>query len=135
MINYTEQINLWLNNISQAYNLHPLALNAAGVCALRYGQRVECVIECPGDGQVVYFYAPMMKIPAEQAEKFYRVCLKANLFCLETHGATFAIDEKNQQIVLCYPQPTVLLDEQLFRNVLSNFLEIAAQWVDRLPTS
>ncbi len=125
-------INKWLQIVASDAQIPSLALDANGVCALRYGEDIECVIECPEGSEVIYFYTPMCNVPDMGAERLFREVLKANLFCSETHGATFAIDEVRNRLILCYPQPTALLDEQLFANILANFLEISAIWYERL---
>lgn len=121
----------WLQSFSKDMGISQLAFDNNGVCAIRYGDDVECVLECPTEAEIVYFYSPMGEVEAF-GDGVLRELLKANLFCLETHGATFALDTNGSKIVLCYPQPTPLLDETAFRNILVNFLEISAIWYERL---
>ncbi len=127
-------VNSWLAAVAAEANIPSLSLDTNGVCALRYGDDVECIIEFPEGSEVIYLYTPMGPAPLEGPERLFRELLKANLFCMETHGATFALDETGHRILLCYPQPIALLDEQLFKNILANFLDIAAIWYERLKS-
>lgn len=133
-MNNTHLINQWLATLSDHANIPPLKLDDNGVCAIKYNHEVECVLEFPHQGDVIYFYSPMGSIPTENTTDFLKHLLKANLFCLETHGATFAIDEIHNRVILCYPQPIILLDETLFLNAINNFLEIAYIWHEKLKT-
>jgi hypothetical protein len=126
-----ELVNNWLMEFCHDKGISHLELDTNGICAIHYSDALECVLECPSEAEVLYFYAPMGAIQQLGKDVFTQV-LKANFFCLETHGATFCIDPSGERILLCYPQPTPLLDSISFGNVLENFLEIALVWYNRL---
>ena len=128
----TSIVNGWLAELGKEAGIDDLKLNEHHLCAFRYGQELEFIIELPPESPIIYMYSPMAELPAEHKEAFYEKLLKANFFCLETNGATFSIDERSNRIVLSYGQPIEQIDNLIFKNIVGNFLETAETWRELL---
>lgn len=73
-------------------------------------------------------YAPIATVPETNAQALYEELLRLNFCCVETNGATFALDEDGRRICLCYVQSIDSADELSFENLVGNFLETAKKW-------
>ena len=125
-------VNGWLKGLGTEAGIANLALNDNNLCAFQYGNDLEFIIELPPDSPILYMYSPMGSVPSENKEQLFERLLKANFFCLETHGATFSIDERSNRIILSYGHPIDQLDSLSFKNVVGNFLETAESWLTEL---
>jgi len=121
-----EQVRNWLREIG------PLQLDENGVASLTYDETIQMVIEAPNGSPVFHLYATVSTPPGEGREAFYELLLKKNFLTLETNGATFAINERTGEIVLCYSQPADNLDAQAFKNLVGSFIETVEKWQERL---
>jgi hypothetical protein len=134
-MNSTEIINDFLAEFGTSIGLE-LTLDQNGICALLFGSCLRCSIELPENSPTVYFKAPMIslpEIPENKQTQFFKKLLQRNFFCLETRGATFALDENQQQVILCFGQPVAVLESSAdFANLLSHFMETAMQWYQEL---
>ena len=127
-------VNGFLEELGHQSGIEDLRLDDHRLCSLQYRDDVEIVIELPEQSPTVYFYAPMMPVPQQERETLFTRLLKLNFLCLETRGATLAIDEKNSRIILCYGHPVELLDFLAFENLTGNFAETARTLKTELNT-
>ncbi|HQU08733.1 MAG TPA: CesT family type III secretion system chaperone [Opitutales bacterium] len=126
-------INEWLKELALSAGIPHLKLDAHRLCALKYANKLDFVIELPDNSPLVYMYSPLINL-SEVANPLplYDRILKANFFCLDTRGATFAIDERNNRVILSYGHLIDELDSQKFQRIVGNFLETAFDWLDKL---
>ncbi|MDR1413726.1 MAG: CesT family type III secretion system chaperone [Puniceicoccales bacterium] len=101
-----------------------LFLDRNGLCVLKKQEgEQEYVVELPKNSEVVYFYAPICKVPYGSSEEFFEKILELNLCAIEYNQATFGLDSKSQHIVLSYTRSMNALDEVAFTNILCNFVK------------
>lgn len=100
-----------------------LALNTQGVCSFKYQDRWDIGIELPKDSSLLYFYGTLLDLPVEGRLNLYATALKLNAYCMQTRGATIALDTNAEKLLLCYLSPLESLDEVRFTNILNNFVQ------------
>lgn len=129
-------VQQWLARLGAATGLDGLQLDDNGCLALRYGEGLELMLELPEGSPVAHLYAPVLQLGGDEAGLLatFRRLLALNLFALETQGATFALDEMHQRIVLQYPLVVQATDAGLFERVLGNFIETAQRWQAQLAS-
>jgi hypothetical protein len=100
-----------------------LFLDKNGLCVLKkQDDNQEYAVELPKNSEIVYFYAPICKVPCENSEEFFEKILELNLCGMEYNQATFGLDAKTQNIVLSYTRSMNALDEVAFANIFYNFI-------------
>ncbi len=120
-------VNDCLRQLAASIGAPPLQLNNAGVCAFTYQDQFEIFIEVPEESNYVYFYAPVVPVPAlppSELADWYADLLKLNAFSERTHGATIALDPHQPRILLCASYPTDALDAVRFYNVITHFVSV-----------
>jgi hypothetical protein len=101
-----------------------LFLDKNGLCVVKKNDSdQEYAIELPNGSEIVYFYAPICKVPYECSEDFFEKILELNFCGIEYNQATFGLDAKTQNIVLSYTRPMGTLDGISFSNILCNFVK------------
>jgi hypothetical protein len=120
-----DAVNGLLRELGRKLGTPELALSDEGTCALDYEQRLQIVVELPEGSELVYVYSRLMRIPKKGQKKLFRTLLRHNLLCYNTDGSTLAIDDAQEQVVLCYGHPWSELDQVAFENLLENFLTTA----------
>ncbi|MDR1432732.1 MAG: CesT family type III secretion system chaperone [Puniceicoccales bacterium] len=124
-IAYNRMLNSYLQAAGSRVGAK-LFLDENGLCVLRKDEmNQEYVVELPKDSAVVYFYAPICRVPYECSEDFFEKILELNLCGVEYNQATFGLDAKTQNIVLSYTRSMEALDEVAFTNILCNFVRTA----------
>jgi len=129
-----ETVNVWLKETASLAGIDSLSLNPQGVSALKYGEKVEIVFECPEGSEVLHLYCPVCDIPEDGAPALMRRLLEWNMFGLETRGASFAIDRESNRAMLCYSIPIAGADIATFQNTLGNFAETCERFCDELSS-
>lgn len=125
------RVSLWLRNLGQNANL-VLSLNEEGVCGLGHASGIDCAIEVPEEGGLVYLRAPLAPWPPSRAIEACEQFLTASFFGMGTEGASFAIDPRDRELILWKGVPVAVLDEEAFDDLLSRFLNTAAWWRDQI---
>ncbi|MDR0727688.1 MAG: CesT family type III secretion system chaperone [Puniceicoccales bacterium] len=94
---------------------------------------LEILIEFPQRNTALFIYSPLMQLPKEiDQAKFLESLLELNLFGLQTNGTTIGFDRKHGHIVLHHSVPLEFVDEQIFVNVLTNFIATARKISSRI---
>jgi hypothetical protein len=105
-----------------------LQLHSSGICMFKYDQNgMEFAIELPKGSDIVYFYAPICRVPYDFTEQFFEKLLENNLHGVANNQASFGLDRKTQNIVLTYSIAMCHIDAVAFENILFNFMKIAAK--------
>lgn len=126
-MNTRKSINQLLVEIANKNNAPILQLNEQGVCAFRYNDIFDIVIEVNDPSSRVFFYTPLIHISHLKNKRLFEELLKANYLCLETQGATFSLNNKHD-IVLCYWSSAQSLNATEFENTLKQFISVAQKW-------
>ena len=132
MSQQTDTVNIWLKELASLAAIDDLSLNNQGVCALRFGDRVEIVFEIPEQSEVLHLYCPVCEVPTEEQASFFQRLLEWNMFGLETRGASFAIDRESNRVMLCYSIPIAGTDILEFQNTVGNFAEVCERFCNEL---
>lgn len=128
-MNTQQAVNHMLEEVAARTGVSGLRLNDAGLCGLSYIDDLELVLECPENSPLLYLYAPLAPLPDQGAEVLFRQILKANFLGLETGGASFAIHERYNSVMLCHREAIDLLEgNHGLEMLLSNFIAMASHW-------
>lgn len=131
----SELVNSWLRELGHKANIPDLKLNEDGSCVVQYKERLNVIILLLEQNPNVHFIAALMRPPKDRGEEFYKRLLSLNMMCLETHGATLALDERDDQVVLCYSHLVKDLDAEMFEEILGNFMETAEYVTDVISSN
>ena len=118
----------WLARLGEILGMQGLALDAHGSCAFTIDDSVDIVIEASAGDDMLYLYAPMLRLGPNEPESLYEDLLKRNYPGRESGGAVFAINQRDAQIVLCLSCPLDMLDETGFFVLMKDFIETATHW-------
>jgi hypothetical protein len=121
-------VDNWLAGLAAAAGFDGLQLDERGCAALRYADDLDLMLELPEASPVLHLYAPVLELADSAGQDVFRRVLALNLFGVETQGASFALDELNDRIVLQYPLLVEATDAGQFERVLGNFIEAAQRW-------
>ena len=99
----------WVHTLGEVVKT-PLTLQDDGVCAIGYGQGRVCAIEVPEDDGPIVIHAPLLALAGRSRESIYAKALALNLYGSGTAGCTIALDERNDQLVLCVSRTAASLD-------------------------
>ena len=87
------------------------------------------VIESKG---FILFLAPIMEVPAQKREEFYRQLLELNY--LGTEDGAFAIDQASGRVYLRAMRSLDAFDFDEFVDMLDTIARIADEWDDKLKS-
>ncbi|MDR3144519.1 MAG: CesT family type III secretion system chaperone [Puniceicoccales bacterium] len=103
-----------------------LLLGENGLCVFKSPDlQQEYVVEFPKHSDVIYFYAPICRVPYDCSEEFFEKILELNICGIEYNQATFGLDAKTQNVVLSYTRALGSVDDVSFANILCNFVRTA----------
>ncbi|MGL4721758.1 MAG: type III secretion system chaperone, partial [Desulfovibrionaceae bacterium] len=108
-----------------------LAADDSGISMLAFDD-VEIVIQHLADGEMLLLYAYIGSVPPDNKELLYSYLLSSNSFFKETGGATLAVDIPTNAIGMHVAYPIMALDDELFENLLENFVNMAESWMDKI---
>ena len=125
-------VNALLGELGNKLGAPGLQLSEYGTCGFTYKDKLELFLELPEASDVLHFYAPIMKIPQKRREKIFRELLKMNFFTDATNGATFAINDESDEIVLNFNEMIERLDQTTFETIIENFISTLDEHFDEL---
>ncbi len=111
--------------------LTALALNEEGICALTFDEKINVDILFRKEQDQLIFISKVGVLPSEGKEGFYAQLLRGNAFGTETAGAALGIDEEENAVVLSYVLIASMLNYDLFKTVLGNFVDLADEWLGK----
>ena len=125
-----EKTNQLLLELTEATGISgaTAALNENNVCVFQHAEKLQFVIELLEPISMLQMYCPIVDVPKQASADFYKRFLKSNLFCIETQGALFALDEANNRIILSYGIPLENLTAVRFIGLVGAFIQIAEKW-------
>lgn len=120
-------IDGWIRTWGRLTGVPDLALGPAGTCAFALGDGPRIVLEVSDAGATLDLSAPMLELRGQDPEALYRDLLQRNHMGRQTGDAAFAIDARDDRVVLCVSRPTDDLDEAGFMTLLMRFVDLARQ--------
>lgn len=121
-----------LAELGKQIGLDDVKLDENGLCRLVFDKNYIVDIEEAEDKKTVHIYSPICIIPTEGKEALYATILEANLFGQGTGGATFAIDQNLNEVLLFRTLDIEKTDYQDFANELEEFVGWVATWMEKI---
>lgn len=110
----------------------PLRFDDQGCARLTVDSHLHIDFERDADADLIQLYSVLGPMPARDNEALYRQLLEANLFGLETAGATLSIDPDQREIVLCRTIRAEGTAAPAFVQLVERFIAAAEQWKERV---
>lgn len=130
-----ETVSQWLKAVGSEVG-QELGLAEDGHCTIFFGEDSHCIVEVPGksDASVLFIYIPMLRLPDDQASQnaLLRAALELNLFGIGTGGGHVSLDSRSESIVLSFSADLNMMDEDLFKQVLGDLMDVGTEIVSRL---
>ncbi|MCP4747330.1 MAG: type III secretion system chaperone [Desulfobacteraceae bacterium] len=130
-MNRQEELSNYLRDISYRLGVGLPALDQNGVCAMRYDDKFNVILEVPDASDDIYMYAILMSQHTASVQ-FYQKLLEANFLCMDTERATFCLDKESNDIVLCRTIEFENLTADKLEKVINQFLSAADKWNNKL---
>lgn len=127
--NAFEMVDAYLARYSDTVGMEIAALDATGYTQVKRGS-AHIGINVLEDNGVLMFLAPIMEVPSEGRERFYRKLLELSF--LATNDAAFAIDGAKNQVYVRALRRLSALDYEEFEDLLGTVGAVADEWDDAL---
>ncbi len=101
-----------------------LELDESGSCSFEVDS-VYVTMTALEETNEVAVTADVGALPQENVQPLLMKLLEANYQFQETHGATLSVNEFNHHVNLCLLLPAAIIDENIFENILENFINTA----------
>lgn len=124
----------WLAAFGQRLGSAALAPNASGVLGVRYETAhgpLDVVAETDEENRV-YLHVRLLVMPPTDQLAFCKRLLDLNAYCAATGGATLAIEPEDSFVILCARQAWENLNETMFTEWLTGFIQHAEALRDLL---
>jgi len=108
-------VNAWLKNLDAKFNL-----DDSGRCFLQRDNKTGVVVYAPEEGDEVFLYSDLMRVPDNIPPTFYEKILTLNSQTARTNGAFITFEASSNQLIAMFAQPIQALDAQIFQNILQN---------------
>jgi len=108
-------VNTWLQTLDKKFTL-----DDSGRCFLQHDNETGVVVYVPEEGEEVFLYSDLMRIPDNSPSKFYEQILTLNAQTSRTGGASITFESSSNQLLAIFAQPLKALDSQTFQNILQN---------------
>ncbi|MCO7222895.1 CesT family type III secretion system chaperone [Pleionea sp. CnH1-48] len=126
-----EKIKTWLRQLGQQQHDH-FELDNSDKCFLHIDTDLTLIVCAPQASSKVFLTIELMRVPSISRESFFEKALQLNLFQQETHGATLAIDDISNKVVVCYSHDISELSFTDFSNLLNNLATVARKLLEKL---
>ena len=117
-----------LQDIATTLGLPALDFDSNGCARMLFDGKVDVNFENDEISGLLHLYSDLGELPLRGREAVYRALLEANLFGVQTQGATLAVDGSEDQVVL---SRSVLVEElslSSFSKLLEGFVNSAEYW-------
>jgi hypothetical protein len=117
-----------ISELGSALGISHLALSDHGVCTFRYQDSLDISIEHPEHSNQIFMYCPIVDLPQDESLRG-RLCerlLIMHFMGLRTSGATFAIHQDQNSVILNLAFPIEMVDATRFNAIVSHFVPAAA---------
>lgn len=119
-------VNNWLRILGARVQIN-LQLDHDGMCAIGHLSGIDCALEVPEGCGKIFLRAPILSLDLCN-EATLRFCLAQHLLGINTAGAVFAIDQKDNAMVLWQTRDLAGLDLESFAMMVVEFFEAADHW-------
>ena len=127
--NAFEMVDAYLARYSDSAGMEIAALDPTGYTQVKRGS-AYIGINVLEDNGVLMLLAPIMEVPAEGRERFYRKLLELSF--LATNDAAFAIDGAKDLVYVRALRRLSALDYEEFEDLLQTVGAVADEWDDAL---
>lgn len=103
-----------------------LAFNEAGLARLQVDGATVIDLETDDTAGQLHLYSTLGEAPRSGREAYFERLLALNLFCRRTLGATLALDERTQEILLCRALQLDGTDYVSFETALTQLVDAVA---------
>jgi hypothetical protein len=117
-----------LNDLFSALGLPALSFDRNGCARMLFEGDVVVNFERNDLNGLLHLYCDLGALPSGDREALYLTLLEANLFGVQTRGATLALDTKQDQVVLWRSVHIAALTLSSCSEILNSFVERAAHW-------
>jgi hypothetical protein len=121
-----------LNDLLVTLKLPALEFDSNGCARMLFNGQVTVNFECDAITARLDLYSDLGRLPAQGCEALYRTLLEANLFGVQTRGATLSVDSRQNQVVLSRTVLVSSLGLSLISQILQDFIDCAGHWQSRL---
>lgn len=108
-------VNTWLKTLDEKFSL-----DDSGRCFLQQDNKTGVVVYVPDEGDEVFLYSDLMRVPDDSPPTFYEKVLRLNSQTSRTCGASITFEPSSNQLLAILAQPIQALDGQVFQNILQN---------------
>jgi hypothetical protein len=120
MIDQKILLKSWLSAYTRQHDVTLSSSNVAEVMGIRYGC-FDIIVEVDSENYV-YFHVRLMPVPTIDQLSFFQRLLHLNTLCIQTAGATLAVDPEEPHVLLCMRQALGMMDEHSFIALFSSFI-------------
>ena len=124
------QVNQFIENLASELALPDLALNDENVARLIVGEELIIDLEYVPEQERIQVYSELG--PPAAGEEPLRELLGANLYGRATGGMTLALDDEENEVVLCTAFDLETIDMPRCLAVLETYAKVASFWIERL---
>jgi hypothetical protein len=117
-----------LNEILATLGLPTLEFDRNGCARMLFEGQLVINFERDKITGLLHLYCDIGPLPLRGCESLYRALLEANLFGIQTRGATLAIDGKQNQVVLSRAVQIDAIELSAFSQILDSFVSCASEW-------
>ena len=117
-----------LNELLSTLGLPALHFDNHGCARMLFQGEVVVNFECEPITAQLHLYTDLGPLPSVGREVLYRSLLEANLFGVQTRGATLSVDSHQGQVVLSRTVLVPSLGVSLMSQVLEDFVDCATYW-------
>lgn len=117
-----------LNELLLTLGLPALHFDYHGCARMLFHGEVIVNFECDPITAQLHLYTDLGPLPAVGREVLYRTLLEANLFGVQTRGATLSVDSHQNQVVLSRSVLVPSLGVSLMSQVLEDFVDCTVYW-------
>lgn len=124
-----------LSDLGLSMGLNDLKFNEEGCARLVFDGTTAVNFESDASSGLLQLYTELGPLPPEGREALYLQLLQANLLCLDTQGATLAVDSANHEVVMCRMLVAEDISSANFTHVVEGFVSSAKKWRTQLDDS
>jgi len=108
-------VNNWLQTLDNRFSL-----DESGRCFLQQDEQTGIVLYAPEQGDEVFIYSDLMRVPDDIPTGFYEQVLALNSHTAKTGGASITFEPSSNQLLAILSQPIQALDGMTFQNIIKN---------------
>ena len=100
-------------------------------CNLMFDE-VAVSLELSGDGESLFVYSLLGRVPDRETDSFHAALLHANHLLEGTRGSTLSVDPQSRDVVLIREERLDTLRLPRLESILEDFVNVAEHWMAQL---